>query len=145
METKRDASHKSCHDTTPGLGILLSTLGAVVIVTLICGLGVIVPRVGWRDLGIVWAYDALFLFLLDVTKLALFYYLLPQRVPVAAMVVGGVEESCGGGGSSVLQPIEPMQGMGGVVQMKRLVTAAWADEHDEAEAAFGDGGEGSGV
>lgn len=96
-------------------------------------------------MGIVWAYDALFLFLLDVTKLALFYYVLPQRAPMAAMVVGGVEESDGGGGSSVLQPIEPMQGMGGVVQMKRLVTAAWAGEHDEAEAAFGGGGEGSGV
>jgi hypothetical protein len=91
-----------------------------------------VPRVGWRDLGVVWAYDALFLFLLDATKLLIFHYVLP-RAPTATAGRGAGGEGTG----SVLRPIEPIQGLGGVVQMKRQVTMAWADEHDEAAGAGG--------
>jgi H+-transporting ATPase len=112
-----------------GIGILLSTLTAFVVVTLICGLGFILPRVGWRDLGVVWAYDALFLFLLDATKLLLFHYVL--RTPRE------------GDGGSVLCPIERIQGLGGAIQMKRQVTAAWAEEYDEARAGGGGGGGGN--
>lgn len=121
---------KTLH-THIGTGILLSTLSAVVVVTLICGLG-IVPRVGWRDLGLVWAYDALFLFLLDATKLLIFHYVSPHT-PTVAWTGIGIEST-----GSVLRPIEPIQGLGGVVQMKRQVTAAWADEHNEAAGAGGD-------
>ncbi len=132
LSCKRYSHTQSITHTHIGTGILLSTLSGVVVVTLICGLGIIVPRVGWRDLGVVWAYDALFLFLLDATKLLIFHYVSPHT-PTVAWTGIGVE-----GTGSVLRPIEPIQGLGGVVQMKRQVTAAWADDHDEAAGAGGD-------
>lgn len=143
MFTGSNVSHNSSQSAHAGTGILLSTLGAVIVVTLICGLGIIVPRVGWRDLGMVWAYNALFLFVLDATKLLIFHYVLP-RAPTGTGTGGiGGQDRVGGGGS-VLRPIEPIQGLGGVVQMKRQVTAAWADEQHDDQAA-GAGSRGGGV
>ena len=71
----------------PGTGLLLSSLGGMVVATCISGFGIIVPRaVAWRDLGLVWLYNAMWMLVLDAFKL-LFLWLIKQEETITVPVV----------------------------------------------------------
>jgi len=52
----------------PHNSLLLSTLAGMVIITCLCGFGLLIHQVAWRDLGLIWAFVAVSMLIIDTLK-----------------------------------------------------------------------------
>jgi H+-transporting ATPase len=56
----------------PAMPLFLAIVGTQVLAVLICGFGWFVPAIPWTIIGLVWLYMLVWMFALDVVKLALY-------------------------------------------------------------------------
>jgi len=56
----------------PSMALTAANLGTKLIAVLMCAFGWFVPEISWALIGIVWAYDIVWMFVLDVVKLGTF-------------------------------------------------------------------------